>query len=116
MTAQHPMGAHRVTPVLWTHGPGPPVCPGQDSLAASCSPASPSVLLQRRGGKTARVAMDLTVGLTSDNLSWFCIMDGERGHPLGWMLPRWGSPLRRLLSHWMGGTFVSSCAWRMRVG
>lgn len=73
------------------------------------------------------MTVDLTVGLTSDNLSRFCIMDGERGHPLGWMLPRRGSPLRRLLSRWKGGHLciqlrlvdeggleqevASSCAW-----
>lgn len=47
-----------------------------------------------------RVTVDLTGGITRDNLSWFCIMDAERGLPQGWMLPRRGSPLRRLLSHW----------------
>lgn len=50
-----------------------------------------------------RVIMDLTGGLTSDNLSWLCVMDAERGLPPGCVLPRRGSPLRRLLSHCGGG-------------
>lgn len=49
-----------------------------------------------------RVTLDLTGGLMSDNLSWFCVMDVERGLPPGWMLPRRGSPLRRPLSHCWG--------------
>lgn len=64
-----------------------------------------------------RVIMDLTGGLTSDNLSWLCVMDAERGLPPGCVLPRRGSPLRRLLSH-CGGvtTLASSCAWWTRAG